>query len=89
MTEVKTQKDTASRIADATSSGTDDRVNTQMSEHSDKSGSIIVDIQDQIEDAVKAALIEAAGEKVEGGVIAAPSTKTVTTRGLVTSRCRH
>lgn len=79
--EVKTAKDSVARTAAIASNGTDDT--TQMSEHSDKSSEdIMSDIQTQIKDAVKAALVEAAGEKVEGGVIAAPATKTVTTRGF-------
>lgn len=76
VTEVKTAQDTALSNASATSSGTDDIADTTQQ------GQNPVDIQDQIKDAVKAALIEAAGEKVEGGVIAAPATKTLTTRGF-------
>jgi HK97 family phage major capsid protein len=73
--EVKATKGNASSKADAPPTGTDDTSDTTQQ-------GITVDIQDQIKDAVKAALIEAAGEKVEGGVIAAPATKTVTTRGF-------
>lgn len=72
--EVKATKGNASSKADAPPTGTDDTSDTTQQ-------GITVDIQDQIKDAVKAALIEAAGEKVEGGVIAAPATKTLTTRG--------
>jgi HK97 family phage major capsid protein len=73
--EVKASQDCTARTAADASHGTDDTSDiTQQG--------FTVDIQDQIKDAVKAALIEAAGEKVEGGVIAAPATKTVTTRGF-------
>lgn len=74
--EVKARQDHASSKADAQSLGTDD-IQTESTHEG-----ITVDIQNQIKDAVKAALIEAAGEKVEGGVIAAPATKVLTTRGF-------
>lgn len=74
--EVKARQDSTSSLADAQSLGTDDIQSDSIHE------GITVDIQNQIKDAVKAALIEAAGEKVEGGVVAAPATKTVTTRGF-------
>lgn len=75
-TEVKSEEG-ASSHADATPEPDD--IHQQMSEHSDKSTE---DTMSDIKDAVKQAITELAGEPVQGGVIAAPAAKTVTSRGF-------
>lgn len=77
LTEVKaTQNDTA-RTAAATLSPSD---NTQSS--LSLKGTTVENINQIVQDAVVAALKNVAGTPVDGGVIAAPATKTVTTRGF-------
>jgi HK97 family phage major capsid protein len=73
VTEVKSEESTASSHADATLEP-DDTHQTIISKESDT--------MSDIKDAVKQAITELAGEPVQGGVIAAPSTKTLTTRGF-------
>lgn len=74
LTEVKSEKDTASSSADASSKPDDTHGSiTHTAEDT---------MSDNIKDAVKAAIAELAGEPVQGGVIAAPAAKTVTTRGF-------
>jgi HK97 family phage major capsid protein len=70
---VKSEESTASSHADATLEP-DDTHQTIISKESDT--------MSDIKDAVKQAITELAGEPVQGGVIAAPSTKTVTSRGF-------
>jgi HK97 family phage major capsid protein len=73
LTEVKSAEDAASSSADALSVPDDIQALTHTTED---------EMSDNIKDAVKAAITELAGEPVEGGVIAAPATKTVTTKGF-------
>ena len=81
--EPRTTSDAVKRTQDTVTS---DAVTTSKPDHTSDTTQIgtahTMDIQDQIKDAVKAALVEAAGTKVDGGVIAAPATKTITTRGF-------
>lgn len=72
VTEVKSEESTASSHADATLEPDD--IDTIISKESDT--------MSDIKDAVKQAITELAGEPVQGGVIAAPATKTVTSRGF-------
>jgi HK97 family phage major capsid protein len=73
VTEVKSEEGTVSSHADTTPKP-DDTHQTIISKESDT--------MSDIKDAVKQAISELAGEPVQGGVIAAPSTKSVTTRGF-------
>jgi HK97 family phage major capsid protein len=74
LTEVKSEKGHASSSADASSKPDDTHGSiTHTAEDT---------MSDNIKDAVKAAIAELAGEPVQGGVIAAPAAKTVTTRGF-------
>jgi len=73
LTEVKSAEDAASSSADALSVPDDTQALTHTTED---------EMSDNIKDAVKAAITELAGEPVEGGVIAAPATKTVTSKGF-------
>ena len=71
-TEVKSEEGIVSSDADTTPKPDD--IETIISKESDT--------MSDIKDAVKQAITELAGEPVQGGVIAAPATKTVTSRGF-------
>ena len=70
-TEVKSEE--AKPVSDATDNAKPDDIHQQHTEDTEMS---------DIKDAVKQAITELAGEPVQGGVIAAPAAKAVTTRGF-------
>jgi HK97 family phage major capsid protein len=74
LTEVKTEQNDVRTAATLTG-------NSDISQLTIK-GTTVEDINKVVQDAVVAALKNVAGTPVDGGVIAAPSTKTVTTRGF-------
>jgi HK97 family phage major capsid protein len=76
LTEVKATQDNATRTAVATLSPSDTTLINQLK------GITVENINQIVQDAVVAALKNVAGEPVNGGVMTAPATKTVTTRGF-------
>jgi len=77
LTEVKATQDDVTRTAVTTLSPSDTTSTNQR-----KGSYIVENINQIVQDAVVAALKNVAGTPVDGGVIAAPATKTLTTRGF-------
>jgi hypothetical protein len=77
LTEVKATQDDTVRTATATLSPSDNTLSSLSLK-----GTTVENINQMVQDAVVAALKNVAGTPVEGGVMTAPATKTVTTRGF-------